>query len=126
MNNGGWTTIYSGSALSLAETNRDGGTYTYRVQGCNSICSGWTTSANLGYAGTAHHHRTDKHHQRYLHRELDHAAECHSLRCARGRQRHLDNDCHEYHGKLHHAPWHEQWQLYLSGTGKNTTARAVG
>lgn len=48
-NGGGWTPVYSGSALSFAETSRDGGSYTYRVQACNaSICSGWTNSATLG------------------------------------------------------------------------------
>ncbi len=36
-------TVYSGSALSFAASGRGGGTYTYQVQGCNSICSGWTT-----------------------------------------------------------------------------------
>lgn len=44
-----WTTVYTGSALSLAEANRDGGTYTYRVQGCKTgMCTAWTTSAALG------------------------------------------------------------------------------
>jgi len=49
VNGGGWTTVYTGSALSLAESGRDGGTYTYRVQGCKTgMCTAWTTSASLG------------------------------------------------------------------------------
>lgn len=49
INGSGWTTVYTGSALSLPESNRDGGTYTYRVQGCKTgMCTAWTTSAGLG------------------------------------------------------------------------------
>jgi YD repeat-containing protein len=44
-----WTTVYTGSTLSLAEANRDGGTYAYRVQGCKTgMCTAWTQPATLG------------------------------------------------------------------------------
>jgi YD repeat-containing protein len=46
---GSWTTVYTGGALSLVESGRNGGTYTYRVQGCKTgMCTAWTTSASLG------------------------------------------------------------------------------
>ncbi|WP_109124704.1 hypothetical protein [Dyella sp. C11] len=49
INGGAWATIYTGNGLSQAESNRDGGTYTYRVQGCKTgMCTAWTSSASLG------------------------------------------------------------------------------
>ena len=48
-NGGGWTTVYSGSALSSALSGRAGGSYVYRVEGCiGTACGAWTTSATLG------------------------------------------------------------------------------
>jgi YD repeat-containing protein len=53
INGGAWSTVYTGSSLSLAESNRDGGTYTYRVQGCKvGSCTAWTSSASLGVTPT--------------------------------------------------------------------------
>lgn len=46
---GGWVSTYSGGVLSLVMTNKDGGSYAYRVQACNaSICTDWTNSSTLG------------------------------------------------------------------------------
>jgi len=48
-NGGGWTTVYSGSAVSSALSGRAGGSYVYQVEGCiGTTCGAWTSSATLG------------------------------------------------------------------------------
>ncbi|EIL97953.1 hypothetical protein RHOFW104T7_06615 [Rhodanobacter thiooxydans] len=48
-NGGGWTTVYSGTASSVALSGRAGGSYVYQVEGCvGATCGGWTSSATLG------------------------------------------------------------------------------
>jgi YD repeat-containing protein len=48
-NGGAWSTIYTGSGLSLAINGRAGGSYRYQVSACaGSTCTGWTGSATVG------------------------------------------------------------------------------
>ena len=48
-NGGGWTTVYSGNAVSSALSGRAGGSYVYRVEGCiGTTCGAFTSSATLG------------------------------------------------------------------------------
>lgn len=52
-NGGGWTTVYSGSVTSTALSERAGGSFVYRVEGCIGItCGAWTNSATLGVRPT--------------------------------------------------------------------------
>jgi hypothetical protein len=45
INNGGFTNIYTGTAISLARTETASGSYVYRARGCNgSLCGGYKTS----------------------------------------------------------------------------------
>ncbi|HWX66218.1 MAG TPA: hypothetical protein VNZ27_07260, partial [Rhodanobacter sp.] len=52
-NGGGWTTVYSGSAVSSVLSGRAGGSYVYQVEGCvGTTCGAWTSSATLGVTPT--------------------------------------------------------------------------
>lgn len=47
-NNGGWSTIYSGSGTSKAVSGKSNATYGYRAQGCNSEgCGPWSSTKSV-------------------------------------------------------------------------------
>ncbi|GAB2584009.1 RHS repeat protein [Dyella jejuensis] len=48
-----WTQVYRGPQSNVSYTDRQGGTYLYRVRACSSTCGGWVISSPMGVTPAA-------------------------------------------------------------------------